>query len=63
MGSGGVAIAALPTVICLKVPFSDGLGGVRKLESGVSPVVRLQSYIRLTIVKIISHYSEKHFPL
>ena len=29
MGSGGVAIAALPTVICLKVPFSDGLGGVR----------------------------------
>ena len=25
MGSGGVAIAALPTVICLKVPFSDGL--------------------------------------
>ena len=29
MGSGGVAIAALPTVICLKVPFSDGLGGVK----------------------------------
>ena len=27
MGSGGVAIAALPTVICLTVPFSDGLGG------------------------------------
>ena len=26
MGSGGVAIAALPTLICLKVPFSDGLG-------------------------------------
>ena len=34
MGSGGVAIAALPTVICLKVPFSDGRGGVkmRKLK-------------------------------
>lgn len=30
MGSGGVAIAALPTVICLKVPFSDGLGGVKQ---------------------------------
>lgn len=29
MGSGGVAIAALPTVICLKVPFSDGLGGIK----------------------------------
>ena len=27
MGSGGVAIAALPTVIRFKVPFSDGLGG------------------------------------
>ena len=27
MGSGGVAIAALTTVICLKVPFSHGLGG------------------------------------
>ena len=27
MGSGGVAIAAQPTVICLKVPFSDSLGG------------------------------------
>ena len=31
MGSGGVAIAALPTVICLKVPFSDGLGGGKAL--------------------------------
>lgn len=31
MGSGGVAIAALPTVICLKVPFSDGLGGGAQL--------------------------------
>ena len=27
MGFGGVAIAALPTVMRLKVPFSDGLGG------------------------------------
>ena len=32
MGSGGVAIAALPTVICLKVPFSDGLGGGRNIS-------------------------------
>ena len=29
MGSGGVAIAALFIVICLEVPFSDGLGGGR----------------------------------
>ena len=28
MGSGGVAIAALFIVICLEVPFSDGLGGL-----------------------------------
>ena len=35
MGSGGVAIAALPTVICLKVPFSDGLGGVLRKKSFV----------------------------
>ena len=34
MGSGGVAIAALPTVICLKVPFSDGLGGGNRLIVG-----------------------------
>jgi hypothetical protein len=36
MGSGGVAIAALPTVICLKVPFSDGLGGGRLLTCPAS---------------------------
>ena len=28
MVSGGVAITTLPTVIRLKVSFSDGLGGV-----------------------------------
>ena len=32
MGSGGVAIAALPTVICFKVTFSDGLGGVIRVS-------------------------------
>ena len=32
MGSGGVAIAALPTVICLKVSFSDGLGGANSMK-------------------------------
>ena len=32
MGSGGVAIAALSTMICLKVSFSDGLGGERKSQ-------------------------------
>ena len=35
MGSGGVAIAALFIVICLDVPFSDGLGGAkRNVEKG-----------------------------
>ena len=28
MGLGGVAIATLPSVICAKLMFSDGLGGV-----------------------------------
>ena len=30
MGLGGVAIAILPSIICLKLTFSDGLGGLRK---------------------------------
>ena len=29
MGSGGVTIVVLSSVICLKVLFSDGLGGVK----------------------------------
>ena len=28
MGLGGVAIAILPSIICLKLTFSDGLGNV-----------------------------------
>ena len=31
MGLGGVAIAILPSIICLKLTFSDGLGGVKKI--------------------------------
>lgn len=30
MGLGGVAIAILPSIICLKLTFSDGLGGKGK---------------------------------
>ena len=30
MGLGGVAIAILPSIICLKLTFSDGLGGGNK---------------------------------
>ena len=37
MGSGGVAIAALPTVTCLKVPFSDGLGGATSQQLNNKP--------------------------
>lgn len=46
MGSGGVAIAALPTVICLKVPFSDGLGG------GKTPLMlfSLKSWLCIVLV-------------
>ena len=49
MGSGGVAIAALPTVICLKVPFSDGLGGGICLLTG--------SYDR-SVMKILELYEK-----
>ena len=29
MGLGGVAIVILPSIMCLKLTFSDGLGGVK----------------------------------
>lgn len=45
MGSGGVAIAALPTVICLKVPFSDGLGGGYSLTPIAKDFLREISYV------------------
>ena len=51
MGSGGVAIAALPTVICLKVSFSDGLGGGNKKV--------LQNVARFTENKDICSYKTK----
>ena len=47
MGSGGVAIAALPTVICLKVPFSDGLGGGNSWFVSVLPTSCCPSLHRL----------------
>ncbi len=28
MGLGGVAIVILPSIMCLKLTFSDGLGGI-----------------------------------
>ena len=48
MGSGGVAIAALPTVICLKVPFSDGLGG-RKISDISNRVNTFKSFAKIFI--------------
>lgn len=35
MGLGGVTIAALHAVMCLEVPFSDGLGGVEAASFSV----------------------------
>ena len=46
MGSGGVAIAALPTVTCLKVPFSDGLGG------GQFVVPKMDTLLYSTLLKL-----------
>ena len=59
MGSGGVAIAALPTVICLKVPFSDGLGGVMLF----SLTSQLEKYILISIDKCPTreHYISSTF--
>ena len=37
MGLGGVAIAILPSIICLKLTFSDGLGGGKLLRSQWKP--------------------------
>lgn len=52
MGSGGVAIAALPTVICLKVPFSDGLGGRKPLALSHWPLAFLSKQVILSTIKI-----------
>ena len=55
MGSGGVAIAALPTVICLKVPFSDSLGGGRngfyhsKAVMGLGNTLRSYCFMRVRV--------------
>ena len=42
MGLGGVTIAALHAVMCLEVPFSDGLGGYGKKKEGETSVFRGQ---------------------
>ena len=43
MGSGEVAIVALSTMISLKVPFSDGLGGGCTCLRSALPLVRARS--------------------
>ena len=35
MGLGGVAIAILPSIMCLKLTFSDGLGGVNVTSANI----------------------------
>ena len=64
MGSGGVAIAALPTVICLKVPFSDGLGGVIPHTVEVSPLVKVCNSLclKLSYLKILLSTRQQNFP-
>ena len=41
MGLGGVAIAILPSIICLKLTFSDGLGGKTVTADGFSAVAAM----------------------
>ena len=50
MGSGGVAIAALPTVIYLEVPFSDGLwggGNIHSNRANIQQHVKTISFITI----------------
>ena len=56
MGSGGVAIAALPIVICLEVPFSDGLGGHSyeiqwKTMGEIGTFIRGKRFVRTDIIE------------
>ncbi len=37
MGLGGVAIVILPSIMCLKLTFSDGLGGCTCLKCTNQP--------------------------
>ena len=57
MGSGGVAIAALPTVICLKVPFSDDLGGEEKRTGGY---IFVSTHTLLSTSGAYAHFNPKN---
>ena len=46
MGLGGVAIATLPSVICAKLMFSDGLGGGNLVVS-----LRLNTFTKIELNK------------
>lgn len=46
MGLGGVAIATLPSVICAKLMFSDGLGGANLVVS-----LRLNTFTKIELNK------------
>ena len=49
MGLGGVAIATLPSVICAKLMFSDGLGGL----------IQFHSYSVVTTIAVCFKYKFK----
>ena len=61
MGSGGVAIAALPTVICLKVPFSDGLGGYNHLHAIAQGIATLYPGLCSFAPTARNHRSSLHY--
>ena len=57
MGLGGVAIAILPSIICLKLTFSDGLGC---LEDYIGNSIELEINELPRKDKIILWYSDCH---
>ena len=61
MGLGGVAIATLPSVICAKLMFSDGLGGVKPCKRVSNLYVHLL-LIYLLIVPIASYVKPDMYP-
>ena len=49
MGLGGVAIATLPSVICAKLMFSDGLGGDTSLRASAPVYLFVKEFCQTAI--------------
>ena len=61
MGLGGVAIVILPSIMCLKLTFSDGLGGVKPCKRVSNLYVHLL-LIYILMVPIASYVRPDMYP-